>query len=64
MKNKSLLTSNPYIKDDNLREKLLRRVVLTSSAVEGVHKAAIAGLSKKDKAFPVTSPGVSAAEQQ
>lgn len=36
MKTKSLLETNPYLKDPEIREKLITRSVITSCGVEGV----------------------------
>jgi hypothetical protein len=40
MKKTSLNATNRYLKDHASRDRLLRRTVLTSSAVEGAGKAA------------------------
>lgn len=34
---KSLLETNPYLKDPEMRKKLFRRSVISSSAIEGIH---------------------------
>ncbi|MBM9537748.1 hypothetical protein [Desulfobulbus alkaliphilus] len=39
MKKTSLVSTNVYLKDRTIRDKLLRKTVLSSSAVEGVGKA-------------------------
>ena len=44
MKKKSLKETNPYLKDPLLREEMILRFVITSSAIEGVRP------SKKDNA--------------
>jgi hypothetical protein len=44
MKKKSLKETNPYLKDPLLREELILRSVISSSAVEGIRP------SKKDMA--------------
>jgi len=36
MKRKSLKDSNPYLRDPEMRKKLIRRSVRTSSGVEGI----------------------------
>jgi len=46
MRKKSLLETNPYLKDPELRAALIERSVATSTAVEGVH-IKIPKLSKK-----------------
>jgi hypothetical protein len=37
MKKKSLLETNPYLKDPELRKFLIQQCVASSSAIEGVH---------------------------
>ena len=37
MKKKSLIETNPYLKDPELRKFLIERSVASSTAVEGVH---------------------------
>lgn len=37
MKKKSLLETNPYLKDPELRKFLIERCVASSTAIEGVH---------------------------
>jgi hypothetical protein len=37
MKKKSLLETNPYLKDPELRAFLIERCVASSTAIEGVH---------------------------
>ncbi len=34
---KSLLETNPYLKDPEMRKKLIRRFIISSSAIEGIH---------------------------
>lgn len=34
---KSLLETNPYLKDPEMRKKLLRRSAISSSAIEGIY---------------------------
>lgn len=34
---KSLLETNPYLKDPELRRKMLDRSIISSSAIEGIH---------------------------
>jgi Fic family protein len=46
MKKKSLLETNPYLKDPELRDALIRISVASSSAIEGVN-IKIPKLSKK-----------------
>ncbi len=46
MKKKSLLETNPYLKDPELRAALIEQFVASSTAIEGVH-IKIPKLSKK-----------------
>jgi hypothetical protein len=46
MKKKSLLETNPYLKDPELRAALIEQSVASSTAVEGVH-IKVPKLSKK-----------------
>lgn len=59
----SLLTTNNYLKDRHKRDKLLRRTVLTSTAVEGVGKAAIVGLTKGSTFISTAHAEVSGVKQ-
>lgn len=34
---KSLLETNPYLKDPEMRKKLMRRSIISSSAIEGIY---------------------------
>ena len=34
---KSLLETNPYLKDPEMRKKMLRRSIISSSTIEGIH---------------------------
>lgn len=34
---KSLLETNPYLKDPELRKKMMRRSIISSSAIEGIY---------------------------
>jgi len=34
---KSLLETNPYLKDPEMRRKMLRRSIISSSAIEGIY---------------------------
>ena len=40
MRKKSLMETNPYLRDPEKRDKLLKRSVASSTAIEGVHAAA------------------------
>ncbi len=46
MKKKSLLETNPYLRDPELRAALIKRFVASSTAIEGVH-IKVPKLSKK-----------------
>jgi len=60
MKKNSLLATNSYLKDRDSRDQLLRRTVLTSSAVEGVGKSAAKALGLDQKpALPTPAEGSS-----
>jgi hypothetical protein len=37
MRKKSLLETNPYLKDPELRDALIKQFVASSTAIEGVH---------------------------
>lgn len=59
MRKKSLIETNPYLKDPVKRETMLNRFVISSSAIEGVHAPVLKalGVSKKRKApLPATLP--------
>ena len=60
MKKASLLSTNIYLKDRDIRDLLLRKTVVSSSAVEGAGKAAARALGKTDRK-PVTPATSSAA---
>lgn len=49
MKNKSLLETNPYLKDPAKRRLLLYTSVQSSTAIEGVHTAVAKALKTIDK---------------
>lgn len=40
MRDKSLLYTNPYLKDPKKRQEIINTVVVSSSSIEGVHAAA------------------------
>jgi hypothetical protein len=46
MKKSSLLATNKYLQDRESRDKLLRRTVISSSAIEGAGKAAARALAE------------------
>lgn len=49
MHKKPLIETNPYLKDPKKREAMINRSVISSTAIEGVHTAALKalGLDKK-----------------
>lgn len=51
MRKKPLIETNPYLKDPKKREAMIKRSVLSSTAIEGVHAAALKalGFDKKHK---------------
>lgn len=55
MRKKSLIETNPYLKDPVKREAMLNQFVISSSAIEGVHASVLKalGADKKRKA-PLT----------
>lgn len=63
MKKISLLASNSYLKDRESRDRLLRRTVLTSSAVEGVGKPAARALGL-DQKWTTPNPVVATVPEQ
>jgi hypothetical protein len=56
--NKTLLETNPYLKDPEQRKRLLRRSLVSSFAIEGIHlKEETAGVVKEDTpAFNLRRP--------
>ena len=44
---KPLTETNPYLKDTKKRRKMFYNSVITSTAIEGVHKAVIGALDKE-----------------
>jgi hypothetical protein len=63
MKKNSLLSTNVYLKDRTTRDKLLRKTVLSSSAVEGVGKSGERALAASGKTNLPTSDEAFAAKQ-
>lgn len=51
---KSLLETNPYLKDPEQRKRLLRRSLVSSFAVEGIHLQEEAATSVKEAAADFT----------
>ncbi|SHH89658.1 hypothetical protein SAMN02745124_02445 [Desulfofustis glycolicus DSM 9705] len=61
MKKTSLLATNSYLKDPRVRDRLLRRTVISSSAVEGAQTAAAKALDvsrKNSFATPAAQSGL------
>jgi hypothetical protein len=56
MRSKSLLKTNPYLKDPELRKDIIETFVLSSSSIEGVHAAAERALSNISKRQRSTCP--------
>ncbi len=53
MKKKSLLQTNPFLKDPKTRQNIIETVVTSSSSIEGVHAAAeraLLNVSKRETA--------------
>ena len=63
MKKNSLLSTNVYLKDRTTRDKLLRKTVLSSSAVEGVGKSGERALAASGKTNHPTSAEAFVAKQ-
>jgi hypothetical protein len=57
MSKKSLLETNPYLRDPELRMKIIETVTVSSSSIEGVHAAAEQAINNVAK----TKTAVSAA---
>ena len=58
MKKSSLISTNIYLRDQTVRDKLLRQTVVSSSAIEGAGTAANRALADKEhkqKAIPSSS---------
>ena len=54
MRSKSLLKTNPYLKDPKKRQQIIETVTVSSSSIEGVHAAAeqaIKNVAKNKTAF-------------
>ena len=49
MKKKSLLTTNPYLKDLKIRESMIIQSAITSTAIEGIHISSNQEKAKKTK---------------
>ena len=67
MSKKSLLETNPFLKDPALRMKIVETVTVSSSSIEGVHVAAeqaIKNVAKTKTAFSAAHACVSSRKEQ
>ncbi|MDZ4383656.1 MAG: hypothetical protein U0937_03345 [Thermodesulfovibrionia bacterium] len=55
MSKKSLLETNPFLKDPEIRRQIIETVTLSSSAIEGVHAPARKAMKNVAKAKTVFS---------
>ena len=55
MSKKSLLETNPYLKDPKMRMRIIEIVTLSSSSIEGVHAAAEQAMKNLTKAETAAS---------
>lgn len=60
MKKNSLLTTNRYLKNRTLQDKLLRQSVLSSCAIEGMGKSGEQALAEPETVAPPQSGGACA----
>jgi hypothetical protein len=61
MSKKSLLETNPFLKDPALRMKIVETITVSSSSIEGVHaaaKRAIKNVAKRKTAFSAAHASV------
>jgi hypothetical protein len=67
MLKKSLLETNPFLKDPALRMKIVENVTVSSSSIEGVHaaaKQAIKNVAKTKTAFSAAYACVSSKKER
>jgi hypothetical protein len=67
MAKKSLVKTNPFLKDPALRMKIVETVTVSSSSVEGVHaaaKQAIKNVAKTKTAFSAAHACVSSRKER
>lgn len=67
MSKKSLIETNPFLKDPAQRMKIVETVTVSSSSIEGVHAAAeqaIKNVAKTKTAFSVAHACVSSKKEQ
>jgi len=55
MSKKSLLETNPFLKDPEMRRQIVETVTLSSSSIEGVHAAAKQAMKNIAKSTLATS---------
>jgi hypothetical protein len=67
MPKKSLIETNPYLKDPAKRQEIIETVTVSSSSIEGVHAAAeqaIKNVAKMKTAFSAAHACVSSRKEQ
>jgi hypothetical protein len=67
MSKKSLLETNPFLKDPDLRMKIVETVTISSSSVEGIHaaaKQAVKNVAKTKTAFSAAHACVSSRKER
>ncbi len=67
MSKKSLLETNPFLKDPEIRMQIVKTVTVSSSSVEGVHAAAeqaIKNVTKLKTAFSAAHARVSSGKER
>ena len=67
MPKKSLIETNPYLKDPEKRQKIIETVTVSSSSIEGVRAAAeqaIRNVAKTKTAFSAAHACVSSRKEQ
>jgi hypothetical protein len=67
MLKKSLIETNPYLKDPEKRQEIIETVTVSSSSIEGVHAAAeqaMKNVAKTKTAFSAAHACVSSRKEQ
>ena len=67
MSKKSLLETNPYLKDPAVRMRIIETVTVSSSSIEGIHLAAekaIKNIAKTKTVFSAAHARVSSVKKQ
>jgi hypothetical protein len=67
MSKKSLLETNPFLKDPEMRMQIVKTVTVSSSSIEGVHAAAeqaIRNVTKTKTAFSAARACVSSGKER